>query len=378
MSRNTEQPRIRSAHLGYRPVLDGFRGLAILLVVVFNFGWGLGGGYIGVDLFFVLSGFLITSLLLEERAVKGRIAFGAFYMRRALRLLPALLFLLLLFCLASTVLTSPADARENYLASLAALFYVGNWVLGLGQGGNYELMGALAHTWSLSVEEQFYLVWPPLLALVLSLGKGTKAVAWTAGAGVLAAAIWRVTLVGSGAHPLRIYAGTDTRADALLLGCFVAALFSLGLFSRGWIRRAAAGASWVALFCVLAGAALLPPNSNPTMERVGFLLVAVFAAVLLCSLLVLPDGLLAKVFSWRPLVVVGRVSYGVYLWHVVVAAFITEDRLGLPSPGVQILRILGTGLAVGFSWLAVERPALRLKKRWTRIGNRREVAGAES
>jgi peptidoglycan/LPS O-acetylase OafA/YrhL len=358
--------------------LDGFRGLAILLVVVSNFGWGLRGGYIGVDLFFVLSGFLITSLLLEERAARGGIAFGAFYMRRALRLLPALLFLLLAFCLVSTVLTSPEDARENYLASLAALFYVGNWVLGLGQGRHYELMGALAHTWSLSVEEQFYLLWPPVLALILSAGGGAKTVARAAGVGVLAAVLWRAILVSSGAHPLRIYAGTDTRADALLMGCLMAALFSLGLFTRGWIRRAAAWTSWVALLCLLAGAALLPLNDDPTMEMVGFFAVAIFAAVLMSSLVVLPGGPVGKVFSWGPLVAVGRVSYGVYLWHVVVAAFVTQERLGLPSPGVQLLRVLATAAVVVFSWYAIERPALRLKKRWTRIGKLREPAGGRA
>jgi peptidoglycan/LPS O-acetylase OafA/YrhL len=357
-----------TTHLGYRPVLDGFRGLAILLVVVFNFGWGLRGGYIGVDLFFVLSGFLITSLLLEERGARGRIAFGAFYMRRALRLLPALLFLLLSFSLVSAVLISPEDARENYLASLAALFYVGNWVLGLGHGRNYELMGALAHTWSLSVEEQFYLVWPPIMAIVLSRGGGAKAVGRAAGLGVLIAALWRATLVSSGAHPLRIYAGTDTRADALLMGCLMAALFSLGVLSLGPVRRAAAWTSWGSLLSILVGAVLLPLNDDPAMEMVGFLLVAVLGAVLLSSLVALPEGPVGRIFSWPPLVAMGRVSYGLYLWHVVVAAFLTEERLGVSYPAAQVLRILALGVVVAFSWYAIERPALRLKRRWARVG----------
>ena len=353
--------------LGYRPALDGLRGLAILLVVPFNFGWSLPGGYIGVDVFFVLSGFLITSLLLEEWSAKGGIAFGAFYMRRALRLLPALLFLLLALSLASTLLISRENARENYVASLAALFYVGNWVMALGQGRHYELMGALAHTWSLSVEEQFYLIWPPVLALILSRGGGVRNVARLAAIGVLGAAVWRVVLVGSGAHPLRIYAGTDTRADALLMGCLMAALFYLGLFDRSWIRRAAPWISWMALLSILSCALLLPPNSNLTMERVGFPLVAVLVALLLTSLLADPAGTVGRVFSWEPMVAVGRVSYGMYLWHYVVAAFLTEERLGIPSSGVQIARVAGTAAAVVFSWYAIERPALRLKKRWTRV-----------
>jgi len=106
------------------------------------------------------------------------------------------------------------------------------------------------------------------------------------------------------------------------------------------------------------------------MERVGFPLVAVLAALLLTSLLADPAGTVGRAFSWEPMVAVGRLSYGMYLWHYVVAAFLTEERLGIPSSGVQIARVAGTAAAVVFSWYAVERPALRLKKRWTRVASR--------
>ena len=352
--------------LGHRPALDGFRGLAILLVVPFNLGWGLTGGYIGVDLFFVLSGFLITSLLIQERSRAGRIDFGAFYMRRILRLIPALLFLLAALTVTTTVLSSPADARENYLASLAALFYVANWVMALGVGDGSDVMGALAHTWSLSVEEQFYLIWPPILATILIRGWGLRGVAVVAGVGSLGALLWRVSLSLGGAHPVRIYTGTDTRADALLLGCLLACIFHLRK-GRPLMRSAGSGLIAVlALTVIVLGAFRLPSDASPVMQQGGFTAVAIVAVLLLAHLVDQPAGRLGNAFSWMPLVVVGKLSYGVYLWHLLVGRFLTADRLPLSGILLETTRVVAIACVVAFSWHFVERPALTLKERWTR------------
>lgn len=349
--------------LGYRPALDGLRALAILLVIPYNWHWGVAAGYLGVDVFFVLSGFLITSLLLEEHHATGRIDLPAFWARRALRLLPALLLLL-----TALLLMSPS-ARANPLGPLLVLFYVGNWALALTDHG-YEILGGLAHTWSLSVEEQFYLIWPPILLVLLRRGASVRALAQVAGVGVVLSFLLKWGLSVAGAPPLRIYTGTDTRADALLIGCLLALLARIPSRPIQGALRVPSWAGWLALVALVSVAAVIgPSDTSPWMQRGGFTLAALVAATVLAHIVASPGGAMARLFSAQPLVWTGRVSYGLYLWHPLVGAFSGDDRFGVHpalAVGLQVIALIG---AVLFSWLAIERPALRLKRRWSRAGS---------
>jgi len=208
--------------LEHVPALDGLRGIAVVGVLAFHLGH-LRGGYLGVDLFFVLSGYLITSLLLVEWEHTGRIGLGAFWSRRARRLLPALF--LLIGAVAVYAWTSPPAIVPGALRgdALATLGYVANWHAVLAHHGYWELFAApslLAHTWSLAIEEQLYVVWP--LVVVVALRFGRRAVLWTALALAVASALTMIVIHGAGDDTARAYYGTDTRAAAVLIGAALA------------------------------------------------------------------------------------------------------------------------------------------------------------
>jgi peptidoglycan/LPS O-acetylase OafA/YrhL len=209
------------------PALDGLRGLAVAAVLAYHFGY-LDGGYLGVDLFFVLSGFLITSLLLGEHASRGRIGLRAFWGRRARRLLPALFLLLLGIAVFCVVWARPIDLAGIRADGFGALFYVANWRAVTADVDYWSISLApspLQHVWSLAIEEQFYLVWPLVVLAVLrgrSPDQGRRRLALVAGAGAALSVVLFVSLHARGASDTRVYEGTDTRAFALLLGALVA------------------------------------------------------------------------------------------------------------------------------------------------------------
>jgi peptidoglycan/LPS O-acetylase OafA/YrhL len=204
--------------LGYKPALDGSRAVAILAVLLFHGGApGFGWGYIGVDLFFVLSGYLITSILLVEHAKVGRISLLDFYRRRALRLFPALAALCLTFLVYAAVALD--DPTQGIREVLIVALYAGNWIRAFSLGQPQYL----GHTWSLAIEEQLYLVWPLLIWGVLFLSKGSAAKALRLVVALAIASIgWRAILALQGATADRLYNGSDTRADALLIGAALA------------------------------------------------------------------------------------------------------------------------------------------------------------
>ncbi|HEY5110274.1 MAG TPA: acyltransferase, partial [Acidimicrobiales bacterium] len=215
--------------------LDGLRAVAVLLVLGFHFGLGwLGGGFFGVDVFYVLSGYLITGLLLAEFERRERIGLAAFWLRRARRLLPALLLVLV----AVTLLVrfaEPSGAVPGYRGSaLSALFYVSNWWQIASSGNYFVATGAtspLTHTWSLAVEEQFYLVWPLVVLAVLhvagSFRRGVRVLLAVAAVGVVASVVEMGVLFRPGANPTRIYFGTDTHAQSVLIGAALACVLTL-------------------------------------------------------------------------------------------------------------------------------------------------------
>ena len=215
--------------LKYRPELDGLRGAAILSVMAFHAHASfMKGGYIGVDIFFVLSGFLITSLLVSEYDRYGSVSLKNFYMRRVVRLAPALIILLLVFCLDSFLFLSGKKANNNYVDSLISLFYLSNWA----RAFSLHPPDYLGHTWSLSIEKQFYFVWPILLLNFLRFFNSRKLIVLITISIALLAWMLRVYLQIKGATMERLYNGLDTRADALMVGCAIGVAYSSGMFNK--------------------------------------------------------------------------------------------------------------------------------------------------
>jgi peptidoglycan/LPS O-acetylase OafA/YrhL len=347
--------------LAYRPALDGLRGMAVLAVMLYHFGmpW-LQGGFLGVDLFFVLSGFLITSLLLDEWRRFGTIDLPRFYARRALRLLPALFVLLaVLAVLAETVL--PETQRPAIWRGIGwTLAYAANWQKVFSS----EPVGMLGHTWSLSIEEQFYVIWPPLLLVLLWRGVAPRSLLRLALLGAGLSAALRCGLLFAGAASTEaLYNGLHTRADALLIGCAAALLPAAGLAPRlAWPRWAgqAAGLGFPMGLCLPFATARL---DAPRMYYAGFVLFACAAAVFVLGLAT--DQVSGAVLEWRPLVWLGARSYGVYLWHLPVHD--TLSALGASSWSISAAAGVDLAISLGLAALSyrlIEAPALRLKSRF--------------
>ncbi|HEU4489865.1 MAG TPA: acyltransferase family protein [Jiangellales bacterium] len=336
--------------LGYRPGLDGVRGLAVLAVVAFHLGapW-LRGGFIGVDVFFVLSGFLITALLLGEFGATGRLDLPAFWARRARRLLPALLLVLLVLGAWAAWVAPPESAAALRGDALAALLYVANWRF-VATGESYLATTApspLLHTWSLGVEEQWYLLMPLLLVAVLKLRRGrTRVLTPLLLVLAVASAALMLVLDVSGASHARVFYGSDTRVFELLLGAALAA----AVHTRGLPRPRSADVAGAAGLVGLGAAAVVLTATGPALFRGGLVLVAVGAAGLVVAAAT-PGTITATVLGWWPLRAVGIVSYGLYLWHWPVQLFLAGSpwwiRLGL------------AGAIATASYVLLERPVRR-------------------
>jgi len=334
------QDKGRHWRLGRRPGLDVVRGIAILLVMVSHLrhGWRSEGS-IGVAIFFVLSGFLITALLLEERRDRGRINFKAFYARRARRLLPAMVVMIVV------VSAVKAAIGVQWRESLeAVLLYVSNWAY---IGG--VRMTWVQHTWSLAIEEQFYLVWPIVLVLALRLVRPIK-LAPTLAVLMLASTAVRWALYASGAAPLRIYEGTDARADALLAGCALAVLAHSGVKLP---RVDALAAGWALSAAVVVGLVASEINHDVIGPTVGLPLGVI---LLLAGLgmrsdeVAQPDG--AALVAWF-----GKRSYGLYLWSVPIALSAPYFFPGINLGGKVALAVCSVGVAE-LSWRLIEAPIL--------------------
>jgi peptidoglycan/LPS O-acetylase OafA/YrhL len=347
-------------HLGYRPWLDGLRGVAILLVLAYHLGL-LTGGFLGVDVFFVLSGFLITSLLVEEWQRRGAISFRHFYLRRALRLLPAY-FTLLLACYLCVLLFRPAEAAAFRREMLVAACYASN-LPGLHRPG----LTTLGHTWSLSLEEQFYLLWPLLLYGMLRCKLGRRGTLLAVCAGILASASLRYALFklyripGPAGYPLiiRLYSCLDTRADSLLTGCLVALLAAWDLFPRSPRFRRATGVAALASAAALGYILLTMPLHEAKYYRGWLTLVALMVGTILVRLLTGRVWLASAVLESRPLVFVGRISYGLYLVHMPIILWVRPES----RPAAALLAAGLSFAAAVVLHYAVERPFLRLKDR---------------
>jgi peptidoglycan/LPS O-acetylase OafA/YrhL len=344
--------------LGYQPALDGLRAIAITLVVCFHF-FGLRGGYLGVDLFFVLSGFLITTLLLEERTRYNAISFSRFYLRRALRLFPALWVFLAASLLVYAALGS--GLRGQLKAVLLGFTYTTN--LGVVTG---HWDGRFGHLWSLAVEEQFYLVWPLVLVLVLRTRRVSLrsfGVATAATATVLMLA----RLAAMPAHvPLRIDGASVTRFDSILLGCATALV--LASSAGGVLRRAAWSLPVAAVALGICTWLVATASGNRTVYHgLTYIFSLAFAFVLVA--VVRHDASprwtewLRRPLTVPPIVFLGRISYAVYLWHLEVMIWCEQKELParIGSAWTHVVEIAATLGVATASYYLVERWFLRRK-----------------
>lgn len=343
----------------YLPPLTGLRGVGVALVFLFHTRVPLlGGTFVGVDLFFLLSGFLITGLLLREFQHTSRISLKKFYIRRVLRLTPALLFLLACHLVAVWLLF-PALLVKQLQDALIVLVNGANWSRAL----DFERPDMLGHAWSLSTEEQFYLLWPFCMMLLLRLRFRVRV--WVIAGVILLITLWRPFLLHLDVSWERVYNDFTCRADMLLYGCLAAALQQRGCFDRLYQDCRGRLALLLRLSAVTALLLLMVTArwQEAWLYRWGYVLFAVAGAWLCVDLLNAPRSAAARLLSWKPLVQLGVISYAFYLFHYpIIDILFRLEMEGWP------LYLLALGLTLLFStvsWFFVEKPALVLKKRFT-------------
>jgi peptidoglycan/LPS O-acetylase OafA/YrhL len=352
--------RPRTIEHGYRRELDGIRALAILAVMFFHAmpimggygGYDFFGGLFGVDVFFVLSGYLITSLLVREFDASRHVRFGAFYMRRALRLLPALLLALLLAA-GVYALIDPSKPRPFGWPVVAVVLYVANW------GHLFTNMGVFTPMWSLAIEEQYYLVWPLVLVVAFRRGTSKRTLGMYAAAAAALVAGLRLATLRLGFEDFAAFS-TFTRTDGVLLGSALALVLAdpPGWLHRLLIRRVV---PIVAAAVLLIGTPLVTSQHISRMLQGGLFVLVVCTAGLIGHVVLRGDGLAARLLAVRPLPYIGRISYGLYLFHGVALLFVTEGPFevkGMVLPMAYFALSFAVAIA---SSIVVERPVNAFK-----------------
>ncbi|HEU5153034.1 MAG TPA: acyltransferase family protein [Iamia sp.] len=376
--------RVRLDHI---PALDGLRGVAVAVVLWFHAGH-LTGGYLGVDLFFTLSGYLITSLLVAEWRRTGTIALGPFWGRRVRRLLPALVVMLVAVGVAARWKVLPAARGDLRDAGLATLGYVANWQTILGGDGYWDQTltpSWLEHTWSLAIEEQFYLLWPLVAVAVLAgwrragagsdaapvrsrerrvrrLGTVALAGAVLSGGGMIVASL-------AGASVERLYLGTDTRVAAILLGaaaaCFQRAPGAIRAMGERTRLGLAAGAVVAAAFLAVTWTVL--DGTSALLYRGGLLVCGLAAVVVILDISTPGRSLVGPVLALPPLRALGAISYGLYLYHWPIYRFLAETDLGLVGWNLTAAQVLASLAVAVASHRFLERPILERRWSWPSI-----------
>lgn len=361
-------------HSRYMPGLDGLRALALIGVMGYHWNFGFaGGGFLGVSLFFVLSGYLITDILASQWHHQRRIDLKDFWIRRFRRLLPAMLLMLFILVVWVTLFD-----RSRLLTLrgevLGAVTYISNWQFIYQQQSYFESFGPpspLGHFWSLAVEEQFYLLWPLIMLAGLKLFPRRGQLFSFIAAGAAASALVMALIYQPGEDPSRVYYGTDTRAFGLLIGAGLAIVWpswKLSLQVSTAVRRrlnlTGAAALLIILFMMWQ-----VDRYDPFLYRGGMFLFSMAAAVLV-AVLAHPAASISRLLSWKPLLWVGVRSYGTYLWHYPVM-ILTSPASGsgdLSLPQV-VLQITASVILAALSWKYVEEPIRHggLKKLWLKV-----------
>jgi peptidoglycan/LPS O-acetylase OafA/YrhL len=352
--------------LRHEPALDGLRGLAVIAVLAFH-GGHLRGGYLGVDAFFVLSGFLITSLLLAEARATGGIALGAFWSRRARRLLPALACVIGAVAFYAAWIAQPEELAAIRGDALATLGYVANWRAMFTHNDYWAMFRSpspLEHTWSLAIEEQFYVIWP-LVVVALLRGRDASQAARRVliGSLMLAALSFAyMQLLYNASNPSMAYYSTVTRMASILLGAALASW--LARFPRAAASKARGrGVGRCALeICALVAAAALAcawtrlDGASTALYRGGLLVCAIATTTVIAAAVHPRRGPISRALSFRPLCALGLISYGLYLWHWPIYVYLDSDRVHLSGWPLLAVRV-GVTLAVAVaSYRFVEQP----------------------
>ena len=357
--------------LRHVPALDGLRGAAVAGVLLFH-GNLLVGGYLGVDLFFVLSGFLISSLLLAERREKGHIDLRRFWARRARRLLPALGGLLAGIVVFALVFADPNQLGQIRADALATMLYVANWHAVVSNTGYWDLFVApspLEHMWSLAIEEQFYVIWPFVAYAVLrarrtrdgGVVRGARRL-FVVSVGLAVASLTTMIVLSSPATIERVYLGTDTRAASMLIGAALASWLAWRGPVRSTLGRIGVELLAVAGLVVLAVAWGRVDGQTIGLYRGGLFLCGLAVAAVIAAAAHPRPGPVAAVLAIRPLRWLGMISYGLYLWHWPVFIVLDEQRLGLSR-----WPLFGVRLAVSLAFALVSYYALELPIRRRRL-----------
>jgi peptidoglycan/LPS O-acetylase OafA/YrhL len=370
-----DESAISHTRLAYLPALDGVRACAVLAVMMFHGGIPhMDGGFMGVDAFFVLSGFLITSLLIGEWRQSLTIKLGAFWARRARRLLPALLLMLLFVAFFASVIVPKGTYGALRLDALSTLLYVSNWHFILVNSNYFNETAAsspLLHTWSLAVEEQFYVIWPLVVLGVMHFTRSLRALFALCCAAAIASATWMYVLYDGGLNTNRVYLGTDTRSQCLFIGSALAVGLVLvtrrsheeGRLAKGELWRPAGSVGTmlcgvVGIVGALAAVALwvLTTSTSSFPYSGGFFLIGLAVAAVILSAVAAPRSIVPRVLSLAPVRYVGRISYGLYIWHWPIFIWLDHARTGLYGYELFAVRVVVTFAVSVVSFHLIERP----------------------
>lgn len=356
-------PKPVDSRTTYIPALDGLRTIAVMAVLFYHLGatWAP-GGLLGVAVFFTLSGYLITTNLLRAKYRHDTFRLSTFWLRRFRRLVPAVVVTVAAVFLV-TALSTPGELGDRVGESISSLLYVNNWYV-IFQGQSYfdqfESTGPLDHMWSLSIEEQFYLVWPLVLALLFMLFGRRKKAKWLIGAATFALAAasfaWMAHLSNAGADATRIYEGTDTRAGGLLLGAVLAILLvrATGTAELKRFPAEVLGLAGIAVIIVLVATM---PDDSPFLFG-GGLVVLSFATMAAIHSILHRKTVVSRVLAVAPMRWIGERPYGIYLWHLPVTVYLPEQLDDVPlARGAAVIAL--SFLLAAMSWTLVEDPIRR-------------------